>query len=96
MNVVLILLPLTTFYAMCARELLPFAQSLQQKVKDKKVPAPISFLSALAIYALWLCVAFICAPFFILFVAAKQVYIVHATKLGFFSLSDLKWVHFFS
>ena len=57
---------------MCARELLPFAQDLQGKVEER-TPL-ISRLSALVIYSLWLGVAFVCAPFFILFVAFKQVY----------------------
>ena len=72
-NVVLIVLPLVTFYAMCARELLPFAQDLVWRVEEKAPLKLISFLCSLIIHFLWLCVALVCAPFFILYVAGKQV-----------------------
>ncbi len=65
-NIVCICLPIAIFYAMCARELLPFVHQFLRRHN--------SMVGAAVAYPLWILLALVCAPFFILYVAARQVY----------------------
>ena len=76
-NITLIILPLVIFFNMCAREMLPTVKKIDIFLRDllnTNVNGIGSCLITAFIYPLWLITAFICAPFFIVFVAARQVY----------------------
>lgn len=73
-NVTCIILPLVIFFFMCARELLPAIQKLDKWCNKNCSPALYYVAVPLPLYALWLVVSVLCAPFFILYVAARHVY----------------------
>ena len=73
-NLCCIAVPLVIFYVMCARELLVWLIKVENQVKARiQSPALFLFVKGLG-RILWLCpVSVICAPFFILYVAVRQV-----------------------
>ena len=72
-NIVCFTLPLLIFFAMCARELLPAVHRLDARA-TKALPGGLASAFTFVLFPMWLLVAFVCSPFFILFVAARQVY----------------------
>jgi hypothetical protein len=74
-NLVCIALPLISFFCMCARELLPSFKTFIEKCSSKfPFQSIFAVIFGLFVYPVWILVAFVCAPFFIIFVAARNVY----------------------
>ena len=73
-NLCCIAVPLVIFYVMCARELLVWLQKLEKRFNHRiQSQALFLFVQGLG-RVLWLCpVSVVCAPFFILYIAVRQV-----------------------
>lgn len=71
-NVVCLSSPLLVFYCMCSRELLPYVQFAVQKLSHERGKCYECVLNFL-FYPLWVLVSVPCAPFFILYVAVRNV-----------------------
>lgn len=72
-NVACICIPLVIFYCTCARELLPYFQLLGTYLSNKFEVCPNQLVNILVL-CLWTLTSLLCAPFFILYVAARNVY----------------------
>jgi hypothetical protein len=73
-NLGCIAVPLVIFYVMCARELLVRLVKLEDRIKGRiENPALFLFVKVLG-RILWLCpISVICAPFYVLYIAIRQV-----------------------
>lgn len=72
-NLGFLCLPLIILFAMCALEMYPEVKEFDLKMSEK-LPKILLIILRIHLYPMWLILAFVFAPFFILFVAGRQVY----------------------
>eukprot|EP00095_Tigriopus_kingsejongensis_P004696 maker-scaffold276_size226481-snap-gene-0.17 protein:Tk04696 transcript:maker-scaffold276_size226481-snap-gene-0.17-mRNA-1 annotation:"hypothetical protein" len=72
-NLTCLCIPLVIFLCMCSRELWPYFQILVQYLNRKWPRIPKRGIEVLA-YIMWMTCSTLCAPFFILYVAFRNVY----------------------
>ena len=87
-NLIFIGLPVAVFVVMGARELLPLFDGLVGSLENRLGGG--STLYVMALYPVWILVSVICAPFFILYVAARNVYYKVCTQYVLLLKTDNK------